>query len=255
MAANMRKKRLMTRRKAIFAALTSVGAVLLFSRFKKAPPTYGNILRMGDDLTYIAQRGLLSQRALAPEYQKSEITSFPVTDIGDPADPASKEAYNKAYEQLLHHNFKDYTLAIEGRVAKPRSYTLAQLKKLGERKQITRHTCEEGWSAIAEWTGVPLSAVLKDAGILPDARFVSVYGFDKYGESIDMLDALHPQTILAYTMNGEDLPARNGAPLRLRVETQLGYKNVKFIQRIVVSEKFVDAASDISGGWSWYTGI
>lgn len=251
----MAKKRLISRRQAIFTGLASVGAFLLFRRFREAPPTYGNILRMGDDLTYVAQRGLLSQRALAPEYQKSEITSFPVTDIGDPADPASKDAYSKDYEQLLRNNFNGYTLAVEGRVTKPRHYTLAELKHLGERTQITRHSCEEGWSAIAEWTGVPLSAVLKDAGILPAARFVCFYGFDKYGESIDMLDALHPQTILAHTMNGEDIPARNGAPLRLRVETQLGYKNVKFLRRIVVTDQFVDAAPDISTGWSWYTGI
>lgn len=251
----MGKKRLITRRQAIFTGLTSVGAFLLLWRLRKAPPTYGNILRMGDDLTYVAQRSLLSQRALAPEFQKSDITSFPVTDIGDPADPASKEAYSKDYEQLLRNNFKGYTLSVEGRVAKPRNYTMAQLRSLGERTQITRHTCEEGWSAIAEWTGVPLSAVLKDADILPEARFVCFYGFDKYGESIDMLDAFHPQTILAHTMNGEDIPARNGAPLRLRVETQLGYKNVKFLRRIVVTDKFVDAAPDISSGWSWYTGI
>lgn len=251
----MKKKRLITRRQVIFTGLASVGGFLLFRRLRQAPPTYGNILRMGDDLTYVALRGLLSQRALAPEYQKSEITSFPVTDLGDPADPASKEVYSKDYEQLLHNNFKGYTLSVEGRVAKPRHYTLAELKGLGERTQITRHTCEEGWSAIAQWTGVPLSAVLKDAGILPDARFVCFYGFDKYGESIDMLDAFHPQTILAHTMNGEDLPARNGAPLRLRVETQIGYKNVKFLQRIVVTDKFVDPGPDISSGWSWYTGI
>ena len=129
------------------------------------------------------------------------------------------------------------------------------LKKLGARTQITRHTCEEGWSAIAEWTGVPLSAVLKDAGILKTARYVCLYGFDNYAESIDMLDAFHPQTILAHTMNGEDLPARNGAPLRLRVETQLGYKNVKFLQRIVVTDKFTDPGPDITSGWAWYTGI
>jgi DMSO/TMAO reductase YedYZ molybdopterin-dependent catalytic subunit len=251
----MMKKRLMTRRQAITAGLTSAGAFLLYGWLKKAPPTYGNILRMGDDLTYMAQRSLLSQRALAPEYQKSEITSFPVTDIGDPADPASKDAYSKEFEHLLRKNFEGYTLAIEGRVAKPRKYSLEELKKLGGRTQITRHTCEEGWSAIAEWTGVPLSTVLKDAGIFPDARFVCLYGFDKYGESIDMLDAFHPQTILAHTMNGENIPARNGAPLRLRVETQLGYKNVKFLRRIVVTDQFVDAASDISAGWSWYTGI
>ena len=245
----------MNRRQAIYTTLTSAGALLLSGCLKKAPPTYGNILRMGDDLTYIAQRGLLSQRALAMEYQKADITSFPVTDIGNPADPNSKNAYSTLYQQLQHDNFKDFTLTVEGCLAKPRNYSMDDLKKLGTRTQITRHTCEEGWSAIAEWTGVPLSAVLKDAGILPAARFVCLYGFDKYGESIDMLDAFHPQTILAHTMNGEDLPLRNGAPLRLRVETQLGYKNVKFLQRIVVTDKFTDAGPDITSGWSWYTGI
>ncbi|MFI5161477.1 MAG: molybdopterin-dependent oxidoreductase [Sphingobacteriales bacterium] len=251
----MKAKRSMTRRQAIYAGLTAAGALLLSSCFKKQPPTYGNILRMGDDLTYTAQRDLLSQRALAMEYEKSDITSFPVTDIGDPADPASKAAYSKEYQELQHNDFKDWVLSVEGSVAKPRKYAMDDLKKLGERTQITRHTCEEGWSAIAEWTGVPLGALLKDAGILASARFVSLYGFDKYAESFDMLDAFHPQTILAHTMNGEDIPACNGAPLRLRVETQIGYKNVKFLQRIVVTDKFVDPNSDISGGWSWYTGI
>jgi len=251
----MRKKRVMDRRKAILTGLTSAGALLLSGCLKKAPPTYGNILRMGDDLTYIAQRGLLSQRALAMEYTKSDITNFPVTDIGDPADPASKKAYSKDYQQLQRNNYKDYMLTVEGCVARPGQYSISELKKLGERTQITRHTCEEGWSAIAQWTGVPLSALLKKAGILEAARFVCFYGFDQYGESIDMLDAFHPQTILAHTMNGEDLPARNGAPLRLRVETQIGYKSVKFLQRIVVTDKFTDPGPDIKGGWSWYTGI
>lgn len=245
----------MNRRQAIFAGLTSAGALMLSGCFKSAPPTYGNILRMGDDLTYKAQRSLLSQRALAMEYQKSDITSFPVTDLGDPANPASKNAYSKEYQELQRNNFKNWSLTIEGSVAKPEKYSMDALKKLGERTQITRHTCEEGWSAIAEWTGVPLAAVLKDAGILPSARCVSFYGFDNYAESIDMLDAFHPQTILAHTMNGEDIPARNGAPLRARVETQIGYKSVKFIQRIVVTDKFVDPGPDISTGWSWYTGI
>jgi DMSO/TMAO reductase YedYZ molybdopterin-dependent catalytic subunit len=251
----MKEKRLMNRRKAILTALTSAGALLLWGCLKKAPPTYGNILRMGDDLTYIAQRGLLSQRALAMEYQKADITSFPVTDIGDPANPASKKAYSKEYQELQRNNFKDWALVVEGCVSKPGKYSIDALKKLAERTQITRHTCEEGWSAIAQWTGVPLAAVLKDAGILPSALFVSLYGFDNYAESIDMLDAIHPQTILAHTMNGEDLPARNGAPLRLRVETQIGYKSVKYLRRIVVTDKFVDPGPDIASGWSWYTGI
>jgi len=251
----MRKKKSITRRDAIFAGLTSAGALLLSGCLKKAPPTYGNILRMGDDLTYVAQRGLLSQRALAMEYQKSDITSFPVTDIGDPANPAMKAVYSKEYEELQRNNFKDWALFIEGAIAKPRKYTMDDLKKLGERTQITRHTCEEGWSAIAEWTGIPLGALLKDAGILPSARFVYFFGYDKYTESVDMLDAFHPQTILAHTMNGEDLPGRHGAPLRVRVETQVGYKSAKYLQRIVVTEKFVEPDADISTGWSWYTGI
>jgi DMSO/TMAO reductase YedYZ molybdopterin-dependent catalytic subunit len=251
----MRKKKSISRRDAIFAGLTSAGALLLSGCLKKAPPTYGNILRMGDDLTYVAQRGLLSQRALAMEYQKNDITSFPVTDIGDPANPAMKAVYSKEYEELQRNNFKDWSLSVEGSIAKPRKYSMADLKKLGDRTQITRHTCEEDWSAIAEWTGVPLGALLKDAGILPAARFVYFFGYDKYTESIDMLDAFHPQTILAHTMNGEDLPARHGAPLRVRVETQIGYKSAKYLQRIVVTEKFVEPDADISTGWSWYTGI
>jgi DMSO/TMAO reductase YedYZ molybdopterin-dependent catalytic subunit len=251
----MGEKRLISRRQAIFAGFTSAGALLLSGCLQKAPPTYGNILRMGDDFTYIAQRGLLSQRALAMEYQKSDITSFPITDIGNPADPASKKAYSKEYQELQRDNFKDWALVVEGSVAKPGRYSMDALKNLGERTQITRHTCEEGWSAIAEWTGIPLSALLKDAGILPTARFVSIYGFDNYAESIDILDAFHPQTILAHTMNGESIPARNGAPLRLRVETQIGYKNVKFIKRIIVTDKFIDPGPDITSGWSWYTGI
>src|SRR3569833_39254 len=251
----MTKKKTLTRQQTKNTKQTTAGAVLLSGCLKKAPPTYGNILRLGVVLTYMAQRGLLSQRAVAVEYEKSEITSFPATDNGDPADPANKRGYSKAYQELQRDDFKDWKLSVEGSVAKPGKYTMDDLKKLGERKQITRHTCEEGWSAIAEWTGVPLSAVLKDAGILPAARFVCIYGFDNYGESIDMLDAFHPQTILAHTMNGDKVPARHGAPMRLRVETQIGYKSVKYLQRIVVTDKFVDAADDKQDGWSWYTGI
>src|ERR1700709_82312 len=123
----MKEKKLMTRRNAIFAGLTSAGALFLSGCLKKAPPTYGNILRMGDNLTYAAQRGLLSQKALAMEYQKSDITSFPVTDIGDPADPTSKTAYSKIYQELQRTHFKDWALSVEGSVAKPGKYTMADL--------------------------------------------------------------------------------------------------------------------------------
>ncbi len=253
---NMKQKHVITRRRAIITGLTSLGGLLLSGCFKKPlPPTYGNILRMGDNLTYLAQRSLLSQRALAMEYEKSDITSFPATGNTNPADPKTPASYSKEYQQLQQNNFKDWALSVEGNVAKPGKYSLDDLKKLAQRTQITRHTCEEGWSAIAEWTGVPLGLLLQSAGILPNARFVSFYGYDNYAESIDMLDALHPQTILAYNMNGENLPVQHGAPVRLRVEAQIGYKSVKYVHRIVVTDKFIDAAGDGPAGWSWYVGI
>jgi len=142
--------------------------------------------------------------------------------------------------------------SVEGRVARPGTYSLANLKKFPPRTQITRHTCEEGWSAIARWTGVPLSLVLNNAGILPGARFVNLYAYDGYSDSIDLLDAFHPQTLLAYRMNGRDLKVPQGALLRLRVETQIGYKSLKFLQRIVVTDEFVDMGDS---GWAWYVGI
>ncbi len=125
------------------------------------------------------------------------------------------------------------------------------------RTQITRHTCEEGWSAIGQWTGVPLSLVLDAVGILPAARFVMYYAYDGWVDSIDLLDALHPQTILAYGMNGGDIPIQHGAPVRLRVERQLGYKSMKFLKRIVVVERFEDGGEmgNIQNGWAWYTGV
>ncbi len=142
-------------------------------------------------------------------------------------------------------------------MARPGSYSLADLKSFPSRTQITKHVCEEGWSAIGEWTGVPLSRVLDAAGMLPNARFVNFYSFDEWADGIDLIDALHPQTILAYGMNGRDLPIAHGAPVRLRVERQLGYKSMKYIKRIVVTEEFDDGGKNgnIQNGWAWYVGI
>ena len=160
-------------------------------------------------------------------------------------------------ERLRSGQFADWRLSIEGSVARPGRYSLADLKGFPARTQITKHTCEEGWSAIAEWTGVPLRTVLAAAGMRPGARFVNFYSFDAIADSIDMFDALHPQTLLAYGMNGTDLPLAHGAPLRLRVEKQLGYKSVKFLHRIVVSDDFVDPGKlgPLQSGWAWYVGI
>ena len=252
----MKKKHLITRRNAIITGLTSLGGMLLTGCAKKSPPTYGNILRMGDAFTYAAHRALLPGQSLVKEYQRSDISAFPATGTTNPGDPAHRgdhaTAYSEAYARLHSGSFNDWSLVVEGRVTRPGSYSLADLKQFPARTQITRHTCEEGWTAIAEWTGVPLSHVLNSAGILTSARFVNFYAYDGYMESIDMLDAFHPQTILAYGMNGQHLPVSHGAPVRLRVETQIGYKSVKYLQRIVITDEFVDTGDT---GWAWYTGI
>lgn len=252
----MKKKYHITRRKAIVTGLTSLGGILLTGCVKKSPPTYGNLLRMGDALTYAAHRALLPGQSLVKEYQQSDISAFPATGTTNPGDPTRRGdhevAYNEAYAKLHSGSFNDWRLQVEGRVARPGAYSLADLKGFPARTQITRHTCEEGWNAIAEWTGVPLRTVLNSAGIMTSARYVNFHAYDGYMESIDMLDAFHPQTILAYGMNGQDLPVPHGAPVRLRVETQIGYKSVKYLQRIVVTDEFVDTGDT---GWAWYTGI
>ncbi|MFN0123408.1 MAG: molybdopterin-dependent oxidoreductase [Blastocatellia bacterium] len=252
----MKTNKLITRRQMMAGGLTAASGVLLTGCGKNLPPTYGNILRMGDALTYTAQRALLPGQALAREYTRQDISSFPAIGVTSPGDPA-KPGFSEAYQRLQRGGFAGWRLSVEGLVAHPRAFSLADLKRLPARTQITRHVCEEGWSAIAEWTGAPLSLALAAAGLLPNARFVSIYSYDDWADSIDLLDALHPQTILAYGMNGRDLPVPHGAPVRLRVERQLGYKSIKFLQRLVVTEELDDggAKGNPQNGWSWYAGI
>lgn len=224
------------------------------------PPTYGNLLRMGDVLTYKAHRLLLPAQSLAREYEHGDISSSPAIGTTDPADPnqwAFDPQHGPAYDRLRKETFEDYRLTVEGSVMRPGAFSLDDLKRMPSRTQITRTTCEEGWSAIAQWTGVPLRSVLEAAGIEAGARFVQFHSYDHYTDGIDMQDALHPQTILAYGMNGRDLPVGHGAPLRVRVETQLGYKSMKFLRRIVVTDTFDDNGihGNIQTGWSWYAGI
>ena len=247
----MKKKHIVTRRTAIVAGVSSLGALLLNGCTKPSPPTYGNILRMGDLFTYEVQRALLPGQSLSKEYNHGDISSFPATGTINPANSAMP-GFNKEYAQLHSGAFANWRLSVEGRVARPGSYSIDDLQKFVSRTQITRHTCEEGWTAIAEWTGVQLGRVLQHAGILPSARFVNFYAYDGYMESVDMLDAFHPQTILAYGMNGRNLPIQHGAPLRARVETQIGYKSVKYLQRILITDQFVDTGDS---GWAWYVGI
>jgi len=232
-------KKLVTRRQAIVAGLASMGGVVL-ARPKALPPTYGSLLRMADNVTYVAHRALLPQDALVREYSEKDITPFPAIGTTN-----------------ARVDVATWRLSVEGLVARPQTFSLADLKRLPARTQITRHTCEEGWSAIAKWTGVPLSVILDAAGVLPSAQYVKSHSYDDYENSIDLLDAFHPQTILAYGMNGRDLPVQHGAPLRLRVERQLGYKGLKYLTRLIVTSEFDDGGQkgDLANGWAWYTGI
>jgi hypothetical protein len=229
-----KKSNIVSRRIAIVTGLTTLGGLIVGGCSRPTPPTYGNLLRMGDNFTYNAQRTLLSGQSLAKEYDFRDISSFPATGTLNPGDTASP-TYSEAYEKLHKNAFADWKLTIEG-----------------SRTQITRHTCEEGWTAIAQWTGVPLSTILQSVGIKASARFVNLHSYDGWEDSIDLLDAFHPQTILAYGMNGKNLLIQHGAPLRIRVEKQIGYKSMKFLHKIVVTDDFVDLGDS---GWAWYNGL
>ena len=256
----MKKKPGKIQRRNFVKGLIASSAATLAGCGQTEPPTYGNILRMGDWLTYKSHRLFLPSNSLAREYELSDISPAPAIGTTNPADPdkgGQHPEYAPEYGNLLKDGFGSYGLRVEGLVERPGKYSLAALKRLPSRTQITRHTCEEGWSAIAQWTGAPLRTVLEAAGILPNARYVQFHAYDGWGDGIDMVDALHPQTILAYGMNGRDLPVPHGAPLRLRVERQVGYKNMKFLRGIVVTEDFDDHGEfgSIQNGWSWYVGV
>ena len=246
-------------RRGLLVGLAGLGGASL-AGCREQPTTYGNILRIGDNFTYAAQRLLVPATALVREWDRSDISSMPgvgTTDPGDARQPMFSAQHGEAWSRMRRNGFADWRLSVEGSVARPGLYSLADLKRLPRRTQITKHTCEEGWSSIAEWTGTPLHAVLSAAGLLPTARWVNAYAHDEMTTGLDLRDALHPQTILAYGMNGRDLPVGHGAPVRLRVETQVGYKSIKYIRRLVVLDRFDDMgkSGDIQNGWSWYAGI
>lgn len=258
----MNNRRLLTRRNVLIAGAAAAGG-LLWGRWSytklELPPTYGDILRMGDNLTYAAHRLLLPRQTMVREYRRSDISSFPVIFLDDRFLKPDHPINNNQFRAWHANGFADWPgLEVKGLVARPRTYSLSELKRFRSRTQITRHTCEEGWSAIGEWTGVPLWRVLEeDVGILPEARYVTFHSYDNYDDSIDLLDALHPQTLLAYGMNGRDLSVPHGAPVRLRVETQMGYKSMKYVYQIEVTSELDDGGDNgnIKNGWSWYAGI
>ena len=175
---------------------------------------------------------------------------------------------NPAYLAMAKNGFADYRLTVGGLVERPMSFSLADLRALPGRTQITRHDCVEGWSAMGKWKGARLGALLEAVHLKPNARYVVFHcadpmeedGSSPYYESIDLDDAFHPQTILAYELNGKALPVANGAPLRLRLERQLGYKMAKYVMRIEIVEDFSGIAGGKGGYWEdqgyeWYAGI
>jgi len=252
-------------RRRFLAAMAAGAGTLALAGCDRLTDSEGldGLLRNTEKLTMKAQRLLLSRKQLAPEYTEADLS--PQFRANGSQMPDSDD-----YAQLLEGGFAQWRLQVDGLVQRPQSLSLADLRGFPSRTQITRHDCVEGWSAIGKWQGVPLGHVLDAAGLKPGARYAVFHcadelertldGSGRYYESIDLIDAYHPQTILAYGMNGKDLPVAHGAPLRLRVERQLGYKHAKYLMRIEI----VDAYDMLWGGkggywedrgYEWYAGI
>jgi len=247
--------RIISRRTMIACGVTAVAgaaAVRIAGRYGLIPPDSGGLYGIGETLTYASQRLLIGKHALAREFSRSDISR--VIPVNGP--PPEIEAYDR----LLVGAFADWKLRIDGMVARPAAFSLADLQKYPAHTQITHQACEEGWSFIAEWTGVRLSHVLDLVQVDPRARYLVFFSFDNFWESIDMIDALHPQTFLAYGLNGRDLPPEHGAPVRVRVARQLGYKSVKYLARVSVVDTLENIGNGLGSaspdyGYSWYAGI
>jgi DMSO/TMAO reductase YedYZ molybdopterin-dependent catalytic subunit len=223
------------------------------------------VLRRAQFLSRRAQMLLTGADALAQEFTEDDIADEFRSNGTTMPD-------SRLYRQLLAGRFQAWRLQVAGLVGRPAQYSLAELQAMPSRTQITRHDCVEGWSAIGKWTGVPLRHLLARVQPLPMARYVVFHCADPmdgsdvqapgstYYESIDLAEALHPQTILAYALNDEPLPVENGAPLRLRVERQLGYKQAKYLMRIDLVDRLESIRGGNGGYWEdlgyeWYAGI
>lgn len=245
----------MTRRH-LLASVPALGGVLASGCTEThLPPTIrGGLVGAADVLTMSTSRWLMSDQPLAREYERSDIApDFPTWGQTNPED--------EDYQRHLSEGFVNWRLPVTGLVGRAGSFSLEELKRFPSRTQITAHVCEQGWSAIGEWTGVPLAALLEAAGgVSADAKYVVFTAMDGWYESIDMFDVVHPQTILAYGLNRNELPVGNGAPLRLRVERQCGYKNIKFLKSIDVVDSLAGLGRGTGGlssdyGFHWYGGV
>jgi DMSO/TMAO reductase YedYZ molybdopterin-dependent catalytic subunit len=257
-----------TRRAAILTGFGGVGALIWNANNLTLNPSLPRVFRAVEDWTRISQRVLLRPGQLAKEYSVADIS--PIFKPNGTFNPGGEE-----YDTHVAQNFVNWRLKIGGLVQHPMSLSIADLRQLPSRTQITRHDCVEGWSAIGMWTGVQLGLLLKTAGLASGARYAVFHCADnldgepkkggeqspgQYYESIALVDAFHPQTLIAYNLNGKPLGVANGAPLRLRVERQLGYKQAKYLQRIEITDSFRNIAGGNGGYWEdrgyeWYAGI
>ncbi|MGQ0443008.1 MAG: molybdopterin-binding protein [Methylophilaceae bacterium] len=253
---------MVSRRQFMARVLAGAGAILLTGCDRLSHTEwFPKILASAEGLSNGAQHLFTSRQSMAQEFSETDLS--PSFRSNGTSNPNSAE-----YAALAENNFVDWSLTIDGLVEQPMQFTLAQLRALPSRTQITRHDCVEGWSAIGKWTGVPLHQILVQVKPLSQARYAVFHcadpmekdGSKPYYESVDMEDAYHPQTILAYELNDAILPIANGAPIRLRVERQLGYKHAKYIMRIELVENFANIAGGNGGFWedegyAWYAGI
>ncbi len=250
----------LSRRRLIGSLGVGAGGLLLSGCDKIAASSTGQtLLGLGEKASYAAQRMISDRAALAQEFSTADMS--PVFRTNGNTQPGSSE-----YAAHAANNFADWRLVVDGLVANPMSLSLAQIRQLPRRTQITRHDCVEGWSAIGQWTGLPLGMLLKEANLRRDARYIVFHCADSFGaspyyESIDLIDAFHPQTLLAWGMNGQTLAVGHGAPLRLRVERQLGYKQAKYVMRVEAVPTLAGLYGGKGGYWEdvvgyqWYAGI
>ncbi len=241
-----------------------VGSGLLLSGCDRLTKTPGfiSLLEKAESGNFAIQRSLIERGALAREFRPEQRS--PVFKANGTRMPVGE-----SYARHIAENFANWRLKIDGLVARPQAFSLPQIMAAPQRTQITRHDCVEGWSAIGKWTGVPLKLLLDASGLRDTAKYLVFHCADLYGgaggrpyyESIDMIDALHPQTIMAWALNDQKVPVGNGAPLRLRVERQLGYKHAKYVERIEAVASLDGIYGGKGGYWEdghgyqWYAGI
>jgi DMSO/TMAO reductase YedYZ molybdopterin-dependent catalytic subunit len=253
-------KTILTRRRLVVGSAAAGGLLLTGCDKLSRSPGVLRVLDWGELATERGQRLLQVAHPLATEYRERDIS--PVFKPNGTTMPAGD-----AYRSLMASGFQDWRLVVDGLVERPTRLSLAELQRLPARTQITRHDCVEGWSAIGKWTGTPLGMLLKSAGLKPNARYVVFHCADlgpgssaPYYESLDLIDALHPQTILAWRLNDKPLEVAHGAPLRLRVERQLGYKQAKYVMRVEAVDSLKPFYGGRGGFWEdrgyeWYAGI